>query len=509
MGMEQRGVFWPMAFEATVPELRVVEGEIPKDIYGGLYHNGPTVHYPARQGIESVFTTDGMVQGLILENGKASFRNRWVRTPKFLAEEAAGRALFDWEDCEVSKDWRAMGLGDIIRNEQTEGVSNNTAMVNAFPFAGEIYACGEQVGSPIRLDPLTLETKGFPEWGAGLSRGIREPVDAFDGNMSPHPKWDAKTGLLYGWGYSDRPPYVTLHWVYPDGTMRSRPITDAPYNTVAHDAWLSENYFILPFQPFTLSSEKANKGLGGYGWEVEKPIMLALVDRFNIDAEIIWVTAELPPQYMMHMLSANEVGDTIQLDGPLFGRPPFQTDDMSAPGDPFIPFFQVAPSKLGRWTIDLRTKTVKSEVLDDVMCELPKIDERFFGQPYDWGVIVGGSPSDSRKGAMRMDTLIRRNMRTGSDRRVRLTNDKHETPFEPAFIPRAIDAGEGDGYLIVPISKFAAHLGEFQIFDTDDIAAGPICRIELPFHMGWTPHGHWMDFRGVDTPSDLTVSVAD
>lgn len=24
---------------------------------------------------------------------------------------------------------------------------------------------------------------------------------------------------------------------------------------------------------------------------------------------------------------------------------------------------------------------------------------------------------------------------------------------------------------------------------------GPVCKIELPFHMGWTPHGHWMDFR--------------
>ena len=33
------------------------------------------------------------------------------------------------------------------------------------------------------------------------------------------------------------------------------------------------------------------------------------------------------------------------------------------------------------------------------------------------------------------------------------------------------------------------------IFDTQDITQGPICRIELPFMLGWTPHGHWMDFR--------------
>jgi hypothetical protein len=25
--------------------------------------------------------------------------------------------------------------------------------------------------------------------------------------------------------------------------------------------------------------------------------------------------------------------------------------------------------------------------------------------------------------------------------------------------------------------------------------AGPVCRIEIPFLLGFTPHGHWMDFR--------------
>jgi hypothetical protein len=28
-----------------------------------------------------------------------------------------------------------------------------------------------------------------------------------------------------------------------------------------------------------------------------------------------------------------------------------------------------------------------------------------------------------------------------------------------------------------------------------DITAGPICRIEIPFLLGFAPHRHWMDFR--------------
>jgi carotenoid cleavage dioxygenase len=35
---------------------------------------------------------------------------------------------------------------------------------------------------------------------------------------------------------------------------------------------------------------------------------------------------------------------------------------------------------------------------------------------------------------------------------------------------------------------------EYQIFDTNDFASGPIARIELPFQIGWTPHGHYMNF---------------
>ena len=64
--------------------------------------------------------------------------------------------------------------------------------------------------------------------------------------------------------------------------------------------------------------------------------------------------------------------------------------------------------------------------------------------------------------------------------------------FEATFAPRSPEAPEGDGFLIVPVCHFAAGASEFLIFDTDGIADGPVCRIELPFQIGWTPHGHWM-----------------
>ena len=88
-----------------------------------------------------------------------------------------------------------------------------------------------------------------------------------------------------------------------------------------------------------------------------------------------------------------------------------------------------------------------------------------------------------------------RDMDNGAEQEFRIRHDQPAAVLEATFAPRKVDSPEGDGYLIVPVSKWAENLGEFLIFDTDDITAGPICRIELPFRMGWTPHGHWMDFR--------------
>src|SRR3546814_8052215 len=89
----QRGPFTPMRFEATIRDCLVVDGELPKALNGGFYRNGPTWRRPSKQGLESAYTIDGMMQGLIFRDGRADFLNRWVRTPKFLAEERAGRAL--------------------------------------------------------------------------------------------------------------------------------------------------------------------------------------------------------------------------------------------------------------------------------------------------------------------------------------------------------------------------------------------------------------------------------
>ena len=487
-----KGPFQPMRFEATVEECIVTEGEIPKDLAGGFYRTGPTWKRPTRQGTNPLLGQDGMVQGLVLRDGRADFRNRWIRTPKYQLEERYGRGMFEWTDGGFG-DWRDTAFGDVARDRFNYGIPQGTANVNIFPFQGQMVASSEQGGAPIAIDPITLETKGIVPWSPKLSRGMHEPAAYGDAAFTAHPKWDHATGTLYGWSYRDFAPYVTMHTVHPDGTVDSRDLWDAPYNTVAHDVWLTPEWVVMPFQPFTLDRKRiTDKQLNLWAWEPERPIVIALIPRDDVHGEIRWIETDLPAQYIMHTMSANVDGDKLLLDGPVFNRPPFPFEQDFAAGDDIALFFSIAKSYLGRWTIDLETGAAKSEQLSDRPSELPKVDERCYGRGYSWGYQVGGVV---KRGGMSMNSLVVTNMRTLSEQVYQIRSGEPAAVLEGTFAPRSPDAPEGDGYVIVPVSWWADKRGEYQIFDTHDITKGPVCRIELPFLMGWTPHGHWMDFR--------------
>jgi carotenoid cleavage dioxygenase len=479
------GPLKPMRFEASVDDCVITEGEVPTTLNGGFYRVGGTWKRPSRQGLSGPFTLDGMVQGLIFREGRVDFRNRWIRTPKYVAEENAGRALFDWTDGKFS-DWRGFGWGEVIRNELTHGVPQGTNNVNIVPFAGQLLALGEQGSPPVALDPISLDTAGVVPWSTRLSRGMHEPACFGDAAFTAHPKWDPVTGELFGWAYTDNKPYTTLHWIKPDGTVRSRELWDAPYAALTHDIWLTESYIVLPFQPLVVGIERIERDHAWYDWEPERPIVLALIRRDDIDAPIRWVETDLEPQYVLHTMSANHVGDKLILDAPLYDRPPFPTEEWTELGADYVP---MDTARLGRWTIDLGSGKVKAEHVDDRPCEFPKIDERFYGRPYTRGFLVAGSELWS------LDTVICRDIQSGNEQSYKIERDSPVAVFEPTFAPRHEDAPEADGYLIVPVSLFMQNLSEFLIFDTQDIGAGPVARIELPFQIGWTPHGHWMDFN--------------
>ena len=87
-----RGGFEPVSRELYVRDLKVI-GEVPKDLNGAYFRNGPNRMFAA-EGRYHWYDGDGMVHAAYFDNGRVSYRNRWVRTEPLKEEMRAGRALW-------------------------------------------------------------------------------------------------------------------------------------------------------------------------------------------------------------------------------------------------------------------------------------------------------------------------------------------------------------------------------------------------------------------------------
>ena len=137
-----QGNFGPWRLEGDAPALEVV-GELPRDLHG--------TYLPQRS--ESGFRARGAISLVRRrrhdprhppEDGRASYRNRWVQSGGLMEERAAGRALYP-------------GLLDLAPTEAP--MLKNTANTNIVWHAGKLFALME-AALPTQLRPDTLATVG-------------------------------------------------------------------------------------------------------------------------------------------------------------------------------------------------------------------------------------------------------------------------------------------------------------------------------------------------------------
>lgn len=479
------GPMKPMRFEADVNDCMVVKGEIPKDINGGFYRCGPAMKRLHNQGCMGFGVQDGMVQGMVFENGKAHFKNRWVQTPRYLLEEKYDESIFKYAD--AAPEWWSYGMGEPVRDERTAGVPSGTPWINAVPFAGDkVLAISEINCIPYEIDPISLETRGPVSWANHCGSGLIEKCTELDGTFCPHPKWDHETGEMYGWSATDRAPYCKVLKVSPDGSVKTRDLdcADQLWESNLHDAWLTKDYLVFAFQPFTNHRDNYKTSTPMLSWDSSKSVTLVFVPR-SLDGEIRVIKASDYPGCQVHTLSANTEGNIITLDAPLYDKAPFPfKEDMQDDGT-FPPF---PAGLLGRWTVDLDNGSLKAAQLSDRIVEFPKIDDRYYGKNYTYGFMLSGD------NMLSLDTLMKRNMHTGAEETFTRKTEAPVAMFEGTFVPRSGSAVEGDGYFIIPVSRFLENKSEYLIFDTSDVSAGPVAEIELPFQIGWTPHGNFLNF---------------
>ena len=439
-----------------------VKGELPRELSGTLFRNGPNPQFDTPDA--HWFVGDGMLHAFTLDNGKASYRNRWVRTPKFLAEHDAGRAIWS------GKGFGGQKLPDAPPTTVTDAGVANT---NVIWHAGKLLAL-EEAHLPTEIDPKTLETRGYVDY----ARGIAGPVTA-------HPKIDPVTGELIFFGYNATGPFskgMTYGAIAASGVVNRFERFEAPYSSMVHDFIVTENYVLFPILPLTGSMDRARTGRPAYAWEPDKGAYVGVMKRGGSIKDIRWFRGEAC--YVFHTMNAWEEGDLIVADVMQREAPALFP---AADGKPIAPEKQIA--RLARWTFNMAdgSDSFTRVYLDDLQAEFPRIDDRRGGlvNAHSWFAAV-----TARGAGGAFDSIAHVDNRTGVRKLYALPNG--DATSEPVFVPRAANSAEGDGWLLATVWRAAENRSDLAVFRATEVDRGPVATVELATRVPFGLHGNWV-----------------
>lgn len=456
------GAWTPQHEEVTATDLDVIEGTIPDDIDGVYLRNTENqLHQPL--GRYHPFDGDGMIHQIDFHDGAASYRNRWVRTRCFEAEQTAGGSLWgglmDGPGISLRPGFGAHG--------RLKDSSSTDVIVHAGKAISTFYQCGEGYV----LDPETLDQYGVAPW---------VPLDG----ISAHPKVDDRTGELLFFNYSKHAPYMHYGVVGPDGRLAHYQPVPLPGPRLPHDMIFSEHWSILNDMPVFWDPELLKRDLHAARLHAGVPTRFALIPRHG--GEPRWF--EAAPTYVLHFLNAYEEGDEVVVDGFFQENPtpkPLPNEDGYGQLMAYVDEHSFLP-KLHRWRFNLADGTTREERLDDRILEFGTINQKFAGQPYRYAYSTTTQP-----GWFLFTGFVKHDMVTGESWTLPLAPGRYAS--EAPFAPRVGATDEDDGYLVSFITDENSGTSECVLVDCKDFAAGPVCRIALPHKISSGTHAHWAD----------------
>ncbi len=436
-----RGDFAPVTAETEATDLKV-EGTLPKELSGLYVRNGSN---PKPGWSPHWFLGDGMVHGVMLGDGKASwYRNRYVKTTLL----AAGGGL-----AAKAAPGGAAGL-------------SNVAIVH---HAGKLLTLGE-IGLPYEVRASDLSTVGAYDYAGRLK-----------GNMTAHPKIDPATGSMHFFGYNFTEPYLEYHVADRKGALVTSEPVAVKSSTMIHDFAITDRDVVFWEMPVLFDMDLAIKMVTEphstvmpYVWKPEYGSRIGVMPLGGPATAIRWV--EIDPCYVFHGMNAWREGDEVVLD---VCRMPTVFESGSALGP---------PPRLHRWRVNTAAAhlTFRDEVRSELDADLPSIDHRYTGRPYrhGWRVETRQVPNDVEfAGAVHIDA------QSGTE--TRWDPGPALAAGEMLFV--ATGSGEGEGVVMTYAYDRSTQTSALVVLDALDIGAGPMARIPIPkrvpygFHATWVP----------------------
>jgi carotenoid cleavage dioxygenase-like enzyme len=436
-----RANFAPVTDEVEVAELRV-RGSIPEELSGLYVRNGSN---PLPGYSPHWFLGDGMVHGVLLDEGKAAwYRNRYVQTTLL----AAGG-----------------GLAAAGAPGGAAGLSN----VSVIHHAGKLLSLGE-VGLPYELAPAELSTVGPYDFAGKVT-----------GNVTAHPKIDPATGDMHFFGYNFTAPFLSYYVADATGVLVSAEGVEVGAASMIHDFAITDRDVIFWEFPILFDFDLALEMVSDpkstvmpFVWTPSYGARIGVMPLGGPTSAIRWV--EIEPAYVFHGVNAYRDGSDVVVDV-------CHLDKVFSDGSALGP-----PPTLHRWRIDTAgtSLTFRDDVLSDRPADLPSIDRRRTGRDYRHSWRVEVTP---RTDTVEMRGVVHYDVQSGKEQRY--DPGPSRSSGEWLFVPRGKQ--EGDGFLVTYVYDATTDGSELVILDAQDVGAGPLAEVSLPervpygFHATWVP----------------------
>ena len=444
------GNYAPVKEEVTIEKLRVV-GRLPKDLQGMFVRNGPNPQHPPK-GRYHWFDGDGMLHGLRLLNGQASYRNRYVRTEGWQEEKKAGKSLFNG----------MLGMPDLRKLFQGREAFKNVANTALVWHDGKLLALWEG-GAPHEIKVPDLDTVGRCTFKKQLKHAF-----------TAHPKVDPQTGEMMFFGYQPVKPYLRYSVLNAKGQLTHTTPIGLPRPVMMHDFVITNKHSVFLDLPVVFDMAGAFRGRPPLKFDPKHNSRIGVLPRHGKGESIKWFNVD--PCFVVHTLNAFETGDEVVVHA-------CRMEDFSLL---FLPPEQTKPTSktlgyLYEWRLNLKSGKVREKPLHDQPEDFPRINESRIGLNARFGYTL----------RLSRDAHFKHDLKTGKI-------EKHEhgkgrLADEGIFVARPESKREDDGWLLTLVYDQKRGKSELVIVDTRAFDKKPVARVMLPVRAPFGFHGLWLD----------------
>lgn len=453
---------WTLGWQGLAGDLAPMamplRGRWPAELQGRLLRAGTGRHALGGLRYEHPFDGDGFIQRYTVADGRVVHDGRFVRTPKYLADTAAGRP--------VRPAFATVVPGaEPVRSADSVNVANT----NVVAHGGELLALWEG-GSATRLDAATLETRGFKAWSpetAGLP-------------FSAHPRVEAD-GTLWNFGIASAMGRLVVWRADAGGRLLQHAVLALPQAAMVHDFALTERHLVFLLPPLVYARERAAAGasfLDSHAWRPELGLRVLVLPKDRLDAPQ-WL--DLPAGFVFHIGNAWEDGSTIRLD---FMRSPDAWH--AVVGLKQVMQGRHQPHAYARVTLaalDLaRGRATQADL--GVVGEFPRIDPRLTGRRHRDLFAAARIDCDDRPG---YDGVQRIDLDGGAIDRFHY--GRHVLAEEHVFVP---GREHGPGWLVGTALDLRQRRMLLSVFDAGALADGPVAQATLDRVLPVGLHANWV-----------------